>query len=130
MLPLHPLLFCLYFDVLYSRCVSHSHALLFHRCLLIIPITEVLITFVINFSPAPVTAPVAAASWETEVWALLNDPTMVADAAALKAHLADLGATKASMVLEFDEDDIAAIAALLKKLPRKKLLKIYKERQQ
>jgi hypothetical protein len=41
MLPLYPLLFCLYFDVLYSRCVSHSHGLLFHRCLLI-PITLLL----------------------------------------------------------------------------------------
>jgi hypothetical protein len=66
----------------------------------------------------------AAVSWEVEACALLTNPVKVADAAALSTHLAELGFTAASELLEVSAADIAEIAAFLRKIPQSRLLKI------
>jgi hypothetical protein len=78
-------------------------------------------------TPPPVTAPVAAASWEVKAWELITNPKQVKDEAALSALLDNLGVTEAYLLLGLEENDIAEITAFLKKAPRNILLKIFKE---
>ena len=66
-------------------------------------------------------------SWEVEAWALLTNPVKATDAAALSAHLTDLGLTEAVELLQCTTADIAEMAAFLKRLPQSRLLKIYND---
>jgi hypothetical protein len=69
----------------------------------------------------------AAVPWEGQAWKILTTPNQAIDFAALTAHLDELGVNDASALQVFEEEEIAAIAALLKKHPQKILLKIYSE---